>query len=294
MNRSEAIKATRNGAIAACVSAAMTLLVVLLAISLDSGGALALWNDPWNVLDVFFILACAYGMYRKSRTASIVIFVYFIAAKIIISIETQTYGGLGLALVFLYFYGRAIQGSFAFHKLEKEENPDYKAASKWTFIVGIPSVLIAAVIMGFALMSVIGVVPSTRVQTGSELRTNDIDMLVNSGILYAEDDVEYFYSQGLSSILESGNILTQDRVILYFTDENEELEIYEIYLDEITEVALESQGDALNDSIYKVSTGDPERWLKLFLSEEQKGDKKFVEALRSMVLAGELESDRSD
>lgn len=294
MNKSEAIKATRNGAIAACISAAMTLLVVLLAISIDFGGKLALWNDPLNILDVFLILACAYGMYRKSRVASIVIFVYFIAAKVIIAIETQAYSGIGLAAVFLYFYGRAIQGSFTFHKLAKEENPDYRAASKWSYIIGVPSVLITISLIAFSLMSVTGVVPSTRVQAGSEIYAGDISTLVDQGIIYAEDDVEYFYSQGLSSILESGNILTQDRVILYFTDENEELQIYEIYLDEITAVESESQGDAFNDSIYKVSTDDPDRWLKLFLSVEQKGDQKFVEALRSMISADGLASDRSD
>lgn len=132
-------------------------------------------------------------------------------------------------------------------------------------------------------MSTTGVVPSTRVQSGSEINTNNIDTLIKNGIISSGDKIEYFYSQGLSSILESGNILTQDGVFFYLTDENNELQVYKLPITEITDVILESQGDTFNDSEYKVSTNDPERWLNLYLSVEQKGDQKFVAALRNRI-----------
>lgn len=285
MNRCDAIKATRNGAIAALVSAAITITVVVIAISTDAEGRFAIWNDPLNLLDVILILGFAFGMYRKSRIASVLMFVYFIATKIIIAIETNSFTGVGMALVFLYFYGKAIQGSFVYHRIEKEENPDYKVASKWTYIIGGASVLFVVVLIAAALMSTTGVIPSTRVQAGNEINTNDITSLVNHGVIMPEDKIEYFYSQGVTSILESGNVLTSDRVILYLTDENEELQVYEIPINQITDVTIEFQGDSLNDSVYKVSTSDPERWLKLFLSVEQKGDQKLVNALREKMLS---------
>ncbi len=283
MNKSEAIKATKNGAIAACISAALTIIIVLIAISSDAEGELAPWNDPGIFIDVVFVLACAFGMYKKSRAASVLIFFYFLASKVIIAIETQAFSGFGMALVFIYFYGKAIQGSFVYHRLEKEENPDYKATTKWTYIFGIPSVLIIVTLVGFGLLSTTGVVPSTRVVSASEIYTNDIATLRSNGVITTGDKVKYFYSQGFSSILESGNVLTQDRVILYLTDENKELQVYEISLNEITEVVLESQGDTFNDSVYIVNTNDPERWLKLYLSPEQKGDQKFVKAIRDNI-----------
>lgn len=281
MNKNEAIKATRNGAIAASISAAVTLIIVLIAISADAEGRLAIWNDPLNLIDVLMILGCAVGMYRKSRVASVLIFFYFIVAKIIIAVETKSMGGIMISLVFLYFYAKAIQGSFVFHRLEKAENPNYKATTKWAYVLGIPSVLIIVASLTFALMSVTGFVPSTRVQTGDEMKANETSALIESGIIAPDENIEFFYSQGLSSILESGNVLTDDRVILYLTDENNELQIYEIPIAQISDVILEYQGDAINDSIYKVTSSDPERWLKLFLSIEQKGDKKFVSAIRA-------------
>ncbi len=282
MNKSETIKATKNGAIAACISAALTIIIVLIAISSDAEGELAPWNDPGIVIDVVFVLACAFGMYKKSRAASVLIFFYFMANNVITAIETQAFSGFG-ALVLIYFYGKAIQGSFVYHRLEKEENPDYKATTKWTYIFGIPSVLIIVTLIGFGLLSTAGVVPSTRVVSASEIYTNDIATLRSNGVITTGDKVKYFYSQGFSSILESGNVLTQDRVILYLTDENKELQVYEISLNEITEVVLESQGDTFNDSVYIVNTNDPERWLKLYLSPEQKGDQKFVKAIRDNI-----------
>lgn len=284
MNKNEAIKATINGAIAACISAAITIIIILIAIRADAEGRLALFNDPFNFLDVALILACAFGVYKKSRVASVLIFIYFLVSKIIISIETQSYGGLGVGLVFLYFYGNAIRGSFVYHKLEKEENPDYKSATKWTYIIGVPSVLIVLVLIGFALMSTTGVVPSTRVLAKNEIKIEDITTLRSNGIINVNDSVDYFYSQGFSSILESGNILTQDKVLLYYTDEKEGLLVYEVSINEITNVEMESQGDIFNDSVYKVNTIDPERWIKLFLSVEQKGDQKFVKALQGRLV----------
>lgn len=283
MNKSEAIKATKNGALAACLSAALTAAIVLFAIYSDAEGKLAFFNDPSIIIDVVLILAFAFGIYKKSRAASMLMFLYFITAKIQIAIEAPAYSGFGIALLFLYYYGKAIQGSFVYHKLEKEENPNYKATTKWSYILGIPTVLIVLGMIGIALLSTTGVIPSTRVLSNSEIASHDMMTLRSAGIIEAEDSVKFFYSQGLSSILESGNILTQDRVIFYLTDESQELQVYEIFLNEITEVVQESQGDLFNDSVYKVNTNDPERWLLLLLSVEQKGDQKFVKALRNEI-----------
>ena len=279
MNKSEAIQATKNGSIAACISAAMTVLVALIAISTDAEGKFAFFNDPSIFIDIPLVLVCAFGIYKKSRVASVLFFLYFLAAKIIISIETQSYGGIVMALVFLYFCGKAVQGSFVYHRLEKEENPDCKTPAKWTYIVGVPAVLIFTAIVGFALMSTTGIIPSTRVLASSEIKANDINTLREHNIIAPHENVDFFYAQGLSSILESGNILTQEHVILYLTDE-EGLQVYGIPINEVTEVVLESAGDTFTDSIYKVNTNDPERWLNLVLSTEQKGDQKFVQALR--------------
>lgn len=282
MERNEAIKATKNGAIVACISGALTLGIVLVAIFSNSNGAIALWNDPSNFFDIILIFGCAYGVYKKSRAAAILLFIYFIFAKVLIGIENGNASGIGMGLVFLYFYGKAIQGTFAFHKLEKAENPNYKPTPKWVCYTGIPTLAIMVVLIGVGLMTMTGVMPSTEVQAGKDVLQSDKDTLVASGVISEIDKVEFFYSGGLASILEGGSVLTNDRVILYMPDENQNLQVYEIYFNDIASIELIETGNLMNDSIYQVNSHKPDAWIQLALSAEKRGDVKFIESLRSM------------
>ena len=121
MDKEKAIKATKNGAVAAFISAGITLAVVLFAVFSNAEGYFGRWNDPSIFLDVIIIVICGFGMLRHSRAAAIVIFIYFVFGKIYIGLESGKMSGSGMALVFLYFYGKAIQGAFAYHKIQKEE-----------------------------------------------------------------------------------------------------------------------------------------------------------------------------
>ena len=284
MNREEAIKATKNGAIAACISGVVTLVVVLYAITSSATGRLAFWNDPLMFVDVVLIFACAFGMYKKSRFAAIFIFIYFIFSKIVIGVELGKFGGIGVGLVFLYFFGKAIQGAFSFHKIEKTENPNtYRSTPKWIYIAGIPIVAIFLVFMGFGLMSMTGVLPSTEVKSGTEIFQRTRTKLVSNNIINGDDNILCFYSDGFISILESGAILTTDRVILYLRDENEKIQIYELYFDDITSVELIEKGDFINDSIYQVNSYEPDAWIRLALSVENNGDVTFIETLQNKI-----------
>jgi hypothetical protein len=284
MNREEAIKATKNGAIAACVSGGATIVVVAIAILINDNDKLKIWNDYSNLIDVFLIFGCAYGIhYKKSRFAAVLLFLYFIIARIFMGIETGRPTGALIGLVFLYFYGKAIQGAFTFHKIEKVENPNYKSSSKLAIFAGISTILLILVASGIGLMSMTGMMPSTVVQSGVEMSQKDKDTLLSSNVIFVDDEVLYFFSEGFVSILEGGQVLTDDRVIAYQNDENQELQIYEIYYDDIASVELVQAGDALNFSVYQINSYDPNVWLRIYLSTEEGGDKVFIETLLSKI-----------
>jgi hypothetical protein len=190
---------------------------------------------------------------------------------------------IGVPLVFLYFLGKAVHGAFVFHKLQREENPDFKSASKWTYIMAIPSVLVVAFILVAALMVNTGLMRSPRVQSGGELEGWEIAELEENGIISTEDTIRYFFSPGVFSIIDSGHILTQDRVVSYFADPSEGQQVYELPLVDISDVVLESKGNNFSGSVYMVLTNDPEAWLLLILSPQFNGDQKFVDAIRDSV-----------
>ena len=282
MDKEKAIKATKNGAVAAFISAGITLAVVLFAVFSNAEGYFGRWNDPSIFLDVIIIVICGFGMLRHSRAAAIVIFIYFVFAKIYIGLESGKMSGSGMALVFLYFYGKAIQGAFAYHKIQKEEKSNYKATPKWMYYVGIPTGVLALALMGSGLLTMTGVLPSTKVVTGSEMPSKDISLLTEKGVIHPNEKIEYFYSEGFSSILEGGSILTDNRVVVYVQEEGD-LQIYELPFQDIVSIELIKQGNFLNPSVYKVRSFHEDVWIPLFLSTEDRGDVIFVEELRKRV-----------
>lgn len=58
MDREDSANAAINGAIAAFISGAFTIVLVIYAIVSDADGTFSLWNDPFNFFDIllFFYL----------------------------------------------------------------------------------------------------------------------------------------------------------------------------------------------------------------------------------------------
>jgi hypothetical protein len=285
MDRTEALRATRNGATAALVSGVLTLGIALFAMSTDANEALALWNDPWILADITLIFACAYGIYRHSRVAAVTMLVYFFGAKIAIGIGTGKAHGIVFALVFLYFFAKAAQGAIVFHRLERSENPHYRPAPKWVPWVFAPVALIVLCIFGLGLLSMSGIAPPYSVQRGPEVSAKFRAQLHEAGIIEPQESIEYFYSFGLASVLEGGSVLTDERVVLYFP-ENGTTAIIGLRFEEITSVELLEAGGVMSDAIYRVTGHDPGNWMHIPLAIDDRGDVKFIEALRAKIPVG--------
>lgn len=280
MNKDQAVKAAVNGAAAAVFVGCITLAVTSYALYYDVGGRLAIWNDPWNFLSAIFVFACAFGMHRKSRFAAIFILVFFILSRIIAGISIGWHTGLLFSLILLYFFAKAVQGTFVYHRIEKAENPDYKPPSRWYAFLVVPLGLVLLAAFAFGVLTATNFLPSTKVLAGYEMPQKDIQRLISEGIIDPGEKVEYFYSAGLFSILEDGNLLTDRRVISYLTNEMDEIELYELYFFDIRDFELIQKGSYLSYSVYQINSYDEDAWLRIFLSAEEGGDMRFINALR--------------
>lgn len=103
----------RNGWIAGAISGTMTLVFTLAAMS----GVAVLNFSAWELADVALIFGLAYGIYRRSRFCAVVMLLYFIYAKIALLENGASVSGMGMAVVFIYFYARAIVGTFRYRKI---------------------------------------------------------------------------------------------------------------------------------------------------------------------------------
>lgn len=284
VTREQAIRAARNGGAAALVLAAVTTAIVAIAMSAGiTEGALAHWNDAGNLLDVALLAACGFGMLRMSRAAAIIAIVYYALAHVALSLyyDLLSVPRVGITILVIYFFARAVLGTIAFHRIERISNPDYSPPRKWMYWAGIPAGLLIAAIIGFGVLTQSGFLPSTAVLAGNDVPSRHRALLYSEGIVPDGETLRYFYSEGFLSVLEGGSLLTDKRVITYVTDEAGQLQIYEIVLSEITAIDIVETGNFFTDSIYHVSTGDPERWLQFPLSTESGGDETFVDAARA-------------
>jgi hypothetical protein len=283
MNIEEAKQACKNGATAAFISGTLTTLVVAFAMLNDSAGDLAVWNDPINVVDITLIFACAIGMLKFSRTASITVFIYFIVSKATITLETGQTTGLAMTFIFLFFFAKAIQGSFAYKKHMKAEDPQFRSAPRWVYWMSVPTLCLFFVAAGYGVLSMTDAVPSTEVVEGAEISESDRNLMIENGIIYDDEQIEYMYSYGVTSILEGGSVLSDRAVIMYHTDEDDGFNVYEITFDQIESVQLLEQGNLWNETVYQVNGYDENNWITVTLSAEDEGDDEFVAALKRQI-----------
>ena len=112
----ETRKHIKNAVITACISGTVTLIATLVAMN----GTDVLGFSAWNFLDVFLIFGLGFGIYKKSRTCAILLFIYFLISKILIVMENGNIGSMIFSIIFFYFYFYGIVGTFSYHKLKKE------------------------------------------------------------------------------------------------------------------------------------------------------------------------------
>lgn len=277
MDLASAKKAIRQGAVAGFISAGITLIIVSIAVLGHGAGVLQTWNDPINFLDVVLILGLAFGVLRRSRTSAILLLLYFILAKILLFNEGG--GGRGgaivMAIIFIYFFGRAVLGTFAYHRIRREQDAEYTPIRKWMYFVWIPVGLIGALLAGFAVLG--SFVPTSTVIAGDELSHGDLELLRAEGIIEPHEYVILFYSTGLFSIREDGNLITSKRVISYAEYENE-MWVASAPFEEIETVSIEESGGFFSDTIILVTLTDGQSF-RLYATTERDGDKRFLDTL---------------
>ncbi|WP_432727239.1 hypothetical protein [Variovorax sp. W6] len=112
------LRKIRNAWIAGLVSAAVTLVFVLIAVA----GTSLIGMSAYQLLDVVLILGLAFGIYKKSRICAVLMLAYFVWAKVVLIRLGHANGtGLVMAAVFFYFYLQGVIGTFAYHRYQRQK-----------------------------------------------------------------------------------------------------------------------------------------------------------------------------
>jgi len=300
MHFDAARRAIRRGAIAGFILVGLALAASLWSMRSDAANTFAwlqyqelksAFGGPWQQLPaVVLFTALSIGVWRRSRIAAMSLIVFFVLQCIIACLYMGKLTGRwypwipGLVIValFLYFFAKAAQGTFVYHKRRRRADPTYRATPRWAYWLWIPAfVAILAGIALHVLAAIVALGPATIVLSIDDLRSGDLELLRSREIVSPDEEVLYFYSAGLFSILEDGNVLTDKRVISYETDESE-LSTFSATFDEISAIWVEQEGSVFSDTLVALETIDGTVFY-LLLSPEGGGDKVFLNALRAKV-----------
>jgi hypothetical protein len=112
------LRKIRLGWMAALISAAFILFFVLVSIF----GPNVFDYSFIDLLDVGLMFGLAYGIYRKSRICAVVTLLYLVYSKVfLIMAGARPASAITGGIIFGYFYVQAIAGTFAYHKLLKQD-----------------------------------------------------------------------------------------------------------------------------------------------------------------------------
>ena len=147
-----------------------------------------------------------------------------------------------------------------------------------------PANLIAYLLGGplfvFVALGTIGFFPSTSVVAGQDLWDRDVAYLREAEILGPDEEIEYFYSLGLWSIVEDGQFISDRYVTSYYQDPNDgETNIDFASYEEIADINIVWSDSFVEDTIATITINDDYQF-EVWLSPENEGDQKFVNAMR--------------
>ena len=161
-----------------------------------------------------------------------------------------------------------------------------KPVSKWVTLFIIPlGGVVVCIAVGHSILIESGIVPGTEVISGEKIPDRQLEDLISSDIILPNDHVLYFYSEGLFSVTEGGQLLTQDRIVVYWIDDNDKLLKGQMLYKNIESVELITQGGYFEDSLYQINGDENASYenMTILLSTVNQGDQRFINKLKSFL-----------
>lgn len=120
---------------------------------------------------------------------------------------------------------------------------------------------------------------STAVLPAYEIDAKHYAWMTEQNFLLADERVQYFYSEGLFSISEGGNLLTNRYVGSWWRDEENALTSYWLPIGEVCKVETIDVGGPYRDGVYNIHGAGEDNWVQIWLSTEDEGHTAFLSRL---------------
>jgi len=260
------------------ITAGATIYSIL---SNTTEGTFRLWND-WSIIgDIAIIIVLAFFIKRKSRFAASTILIYFLISKIMLfsaDLNNLRISSFITSLIIIFFFARGAYATFVYHKLERIENPDYKTPSKKGLFIGVP-IIIFFIVTGW----LVAVTPGTmEVMKSSEISAIIKNKLTEAEVTKKGEKIDFFYSYGISDIIEEGVVFTDEYLIYYITEEDK-TKSYRLPYSNMKEIRLKEKGDYFNDTIIEINFKGSDNWIPVYLNTRLDRDMEVFNKIQSLI-----------
>ncbi len=243
-----------------------------------SAGLAAEASNPVIYVLAAMLVALGGLILRASRVAAFLGAAVMVAAFVVLGAR-QEWSAAIVALLLLFFMVRALKAAMAHHRGRRDDDPAYRGATLWQYALGAPVCATLIAFLAVGTLTEIGLLPPSHAVTDEDLSTVHRAYLVNKGFLKKDETVVLFYSKSNWSIAADGNLLTDKRVISWYTDDMGETTVQEIPLDDIDTVHVNTHGGMRDTSVVQVVKYDG-TGAHLFMTSGPDGDEKFVNYIR--------------
>lgn len=239
------------------------------------------YGDPTRLIGLPLILIVVYFLYRKSRIAASLLFLAACTSTVVnILILRTDWVAIPFYLFFVILFGRATLATFRYRRLTgAEKTKTWKTYV--AFAAGLSVILLILAAVTIAVLMETAILPSAILLEGDNIPTKYTTTLRDNGIIEPGENLIMFYSTGLFSILEDGNVLTSQRVISYWQEDGELLS-YAIPINQIDQTIVVSEGTFWTDTEVHIFGKEQDDWFNLFLPAENDDDKRFLARLAKM------------
>lgn len=154
-----------------------------------------------------------------------------------------------------------------------------------TFLIVIGSIFGVVLLATFAFVMWIGLaieggsMPDSKVVRGSELKPATVKAIAKLAPLRPGEKIEYFYSQGVWSFEEDGNMITNERIVSYYTEEGV-FWLDEVDFEEIESIEPEYSDTWLEDTFVWINRTNADGFY-IVLSIEEEIDHEVIGHLRN-------------
>jgi len=278
-----AINNIRAGVIMGMVLFGITVGKVVVAYLSDVNHApLSSFIDPWLVGILLVVFLLIWGMTRYSRAAAVVMFLYMVLNQTVIFLETASLWAVALGLFFLFFFARAIKGTFDYHALMKQVDPDHQPTKRWMWVVFTPLALIAVSLLSLGALSHFELIPAGHVKSKHEITAQERQSLEEMALINGDTELEYFYTHGLFS-LRAGGVLMTDQALIIYTEVDDVIYADSLRFEDMQGVKRLHSGNEFENSVFQVAGEAQYTGFQFELSTIDNMDTVFFQALENKI-----------